>query len=109
LKQPGYLGYVSCLLISLDDSLPDQQRRTLEKFIVSRVYILSHVGFLLLSFKIFNKIFKGGGPAFSSTNLINLSASSDPDPTAGLPPRCFHIFPLAWIPCLNLKEKFCVL
>lgn len=31
--------------------------------------------------------------------------ASAPEPTDGLPPRCLHIFPLAWIPCLNLKKS----
>ncbi|HAR36573.1 MAG TPA: hypothetical protein DCR87_06700 [Acidobacteria bacterium] len=86
-------------------SVSGRERRTLEKFTASRVYIFCQWGFLL-SVKSFSKIFNGGSPAFSSTNLINLSASSAPTPTAGLPPRRFQILPLNWIPGLNRKEKF---
>ena len=92
-EQPRYLRDIPRLLVSPDDSFPGQKRCTLAKFIVSRVYIFCHWGFLLLSFKSFNKIFKGGSPAFSSANLINLPASSNPIPTAGLPPRRFQILP----------------
>ena len=39
----------------------------------------------LLSFKSFNKTFNGGNPAFSSTELINLRASSTSVSTTGCP------------------------
>ena len=67
--------YVSRLLKSLDDGLPCQNRRTLSKFVVSKVYIICHLSFLFLSVKSFNQIFKGGSPAFSNTNLINPATS----------------------------------
>jgi len=70
---------------------------------VSKVYIFCHPGFLL-SVKSFNKIFNGGSPAFSSVNLKKPLACSTSIPIAGCPLRCFQIFPLDWIPCLNLKE-----
>jgi len=73
---------------------------------ISRVYISCNFSFLLISFKSFNKIFKGGSPAFSSANLKKPLACSTSIPIAGCPPRRLQILPLDWIPCPSLKENF---